>query len=63
MFIGMASSLNKIAMFNDFNIISKTITVSNKEIRTEDMKLFPIYFECIDNIFGLRELYCMFVKS
>lgn len=45
MFGGKASSLNKIGMFNDFNIIGKTITVTNKETRTEDMKLFPIDFD------------------
>ena len=44
MFGGNASSLNKIEMFNNFNIIGKTITLTNKGARTEDMKLFPIDF-------------------
>ncbi|WP_288147002.1 MutH/Sau3AI family endonuclease [Thomasclavelia cocleata] len=44
MFGGKATSLNKIEMFNNFNIIGKTITLTNKGARTEDMKLFPIDF-------------------
>ena len=45
MFGGRASSLNKIEMFNDFNIIGKSITMTKLGLRTEDMKLFPIDFE------------------
>jgi len=44
MFGGNASSLNRIEMFNDFNIIGKSITITESDSRTEDMKLFPIDF-------------------
>ncbi len=45
MFGGKSSKINKIKMFNDFNLIGKSITLTYSGARTEDMKLFPIDFD------------------
>ncbi|MDE8037393.1 MutH/Sau3AI family endonuclease [Erysipelothrix rhusiopathiae] len=45
MFGGQSAKLNDIELFNKSGIIGKTITLTNKGKRTEDMKLFRIDFD------------------
>ena len=45
MFDGQAKKMQKIALFNGIGLIGKTITLTKKGLRTEDMKLFCIDFE------------------
>lgn len=45
MFGGSSKKLSKIELFRKFGVIGKSITVSEKGGRTEDMKLFPVDFD------------------
>lgn len=45
MFGGTASKINKVEMFNKYSIIGKTVVITKKGYRTEDMKLDSIDFE------------------
>ncbi len=44
MFGGNNTKLGKIKLFNEAGVIGKTIVVTERDTRTEDMKLFPINF-------------------
>lgn len=45
MFGGSSKKLSKIELFNKFGIIGKSITITQKGSRTEDMKLFGVDFD------------------
>lgn len=45
MFGGKSKSLNKIELFNKFGIVAKTIVISSKGKRTEDMKFGRVHFD------------------
>ena len=45
MFGGQAKKMSKIELFNKFGLIGKSITITSKGNRTEDIKLFTIDFE------------------
>lgn len=51
MFGGHATKISKVQMFNDFNIIGKSIVLTKDGKRTEDMKMCSIDFDewCYDN--------------
>lgn len=60
MFGGSGGKLNKIEIFRKFGLIGKSLTLTPKGTRTEDMKLFQIDFDemtrrtCIDEDTGLE---------
>lgn len=45
MFGGKSKKINKIELFNKFGIVAKTIVVSSKGKRTEDMKFGRVHFD------------------
>lgn len=45
MFGGQSEKIQQIALFNEIGLLAKTITLTKKGLRTEDMKLFCIDFE------------------
>lgn len=45
MFEGTAKTMNKVEVFSKFNLIGKSIVLTQQGGRTEDMKLFPIDFD------------------
>lgn len=65
MFGGHAKKISKVQMFNDFNIIGKTIVLTEDGKRTEDMKMFSIDFDewCYENDeFEKSEIYDYFMN-
>lgn len=49
MFGGTARCMNKVEIFSKLSIVGRTIVLSSSGKRTEDMKLFPIDFEELQN--------------
>lgn len=47
MFGGNSSKMNQIELFQRFGLIGKSITVTSSGVRTEDMKLFHVHFDDI----------------
>ncbi len=65
MFGGHAKKISKVQLFNDFNIIAKTIVLTKNLKRTEDMKMCSIDFDewCYENDeFEKSEIYDYFMN-
>lgn len=58
MFGGKSKKINKIDLFEKVGIIAKTICLSSKGGRTEDMKLFPIDFCEYNSGIKFEESFC-----
>ncbi|SHJ51920.1 MutH/Sau3AI family endonuclease [Fibrobacter sp. UWP2] len=66
MFGGSAKKMQKIDLFNKIGLIGKTIVLTEKGKRTEDMKLFRIDFDEIipdNNNFSESEIYDFFIGN
>lgn len=66
MFEGSAKKMQDIELFNKIGLIGKTIVLTEKGKRTEDMKLFRIDFDEINsdnNKFDESEIYNCFIDS
>lgn len=50
LFGGKAKKMQKIELFSKIGLIGKSLVVTQKGTRTEDMKLFPIDFEELSNV-------------
>ena len=64
MFGGKSSGLNQIELFQKFGLIGKTVVMTSKGGRTEDMKLFRMDFdELLTTEFEDSELYSYFAHN